>query len=129
LTRRGYYIDEDVYWHDSTQPCEQRARVLDVSGHWVLLRLESGTHRGRQTWVHSLEVKHLDFSLESPHIQRLQDRRLEACRYVQLARPEVVGVCEVCFGALTPLQQQGQPVSAWLYCPSCDRTQRRSAAA
>ncbi|MCA1812038.1 MAG: hypothetical protein LC623_08525 [Halobacteriales archaeon] len=127
MTRRGFYIDEDVYWKDP-KTCEQRAIVLDVAGHWVFLRIESGPQKGQHVWVHYLTVKHLDFNLESPHILHQQNRRSQACHYLHLANPDTVGVCEVCFGELTPLQHehdgQSQTVAAWRYCSSCNRTQR-----
>jgi hypothetical protein len=130
MSRRGFYIDENVYCSDPALPGDQLALVLDVAGHWVLLRNDTGANKGKQVWVHHLRVKHYDCSLESPHNQRVQDKREEACRYIHTARPGLAGVCQVCFNPLYPLQhlrEDGmgyEKASAWLYCPACDRTQR-----
>src|SRR5438874_344850 len=104
MSRRGFYIDENVYWHDPTLLGDQLALVLDVAGHWVLLCNDTGANKGKQVWVHHLRVKHFDFSLESPSITKTQATRHEACHYIHTARPGLAGVCQVCFNPLYPLQ-------------------------
>jgi hypothetical protein len=130
VTRRGFYIDEDAYWKDSTQPGDQLARVLDVAGHWVFIQIGSGPRKGQKAWVHCTELKHYDASLESPSLSQVQAKRDEICRLIQEARPGQAGVCQVCFGALYATQRQAenghtfQPAPGWLYCPVCNRMQR-----
>lgn len=124
---RGFCIDQRVTWIDPLTPKQghQLARVLDVAGHYVLLKNESGTQTGKLAWVHRsrLVPQPMDLS-DVLRSLKIQANREDASRAIANSRNDPLGAtCLVCFGRLQRPHIQA-PLSRWLYCPSCDRMQR-----
>lgn len=128
----GDLVDWQSPW--ARKPGKQPARVLDVAGPWVLVSPLFGNLAGRQFWT---LVKKLH--VPPPHPEAWPRALLKQAGILPYEEGDPNPVpsdtsdawltCLVCEGTLYGLGYKDDAkrivgMKKWLYCPSCDRTQR-----